>query len=113
MATRQRGTSKAEDGPEDSATDDGAATSAASGGSDAPAAKPEPDPSAHRSSGSEASTESGKSSGAVYLNVSGGPLVYSRDAAMVEADGWTPPVNLDELGQRQRRNRFLLPRSEL
>jgi len=51
--------------------------------------------------------------GTAYLNVSGGPLVFDKDGHQVDDGAWTPPVNLDAVGQRARAMNFLLPRSAL
>lgn len=50
-------------------------------------------------------------SGTRYLNTTGGPLVYDRDGRQVGGGEWTPPVNLDAIGQQQRRLKHLLPPS--
>jgi hypothetical protein len=58
-------------------------------------------------------SDASSSSGTSYLNVTTGPLVYSREGHTVGAGEWTPEVNLDAIGQAARRNSFLLPPSAL
>lgn len=52
-------------------------------------------------------------SGTEYLNVTSGPVTYTRDGHQVGGGEWTPPVNLDAIGQAARHNRLILPRSAL
>lgn len=54
-----------------------------------------------------------KDSGTAYLNVSGGPLVYTKDGHMVDADGWTPATSLDAVGKHLREKGYLKPKSAL
>ncbi len=82
--------------------DDKAATEAAAGTA---AAEPEPAP--------EPEPAKAEESGTRYLNVTGGPLVYDREGHQVAGGDWTPPVNLDAIGQRQRRLDHLRPPSAL
>lgn len=54
-----------------------------------------------------------KDSGTEYLNVSGGPLVYTKDGHQVDAGGWTPAVTLDDVGRAARKRGYLATKSEL
>lgn len=72
------------------------------GGQDA---DPEPEP--------EKAPEKAPESGTLYLNTTPGPLVYDKAGHMVGGGEWTPPVNLDAIGQAARRRNYLLPPSSL
>lgn len=77
------------------------------------ASKPEPDASAHATSERDDGKRERAESGTVYLNVSGGPLLYTAEGHHVDAHAWTPSVNLDRIGRAARDRGFLRPPSSL
>lgn len=83
--------------------DDGKAAAQAAAGTESTPAEPAPEPESAKA----------EESGTRYLNVTNGPLVYDRDGHQVGGGEWTPPVNLDAIGQRQRRLDHLLPPSAM
>lgn len=66
-----------------------------------------------RAPADEPEPEREQESGTRYLNITRSPLVYDRDGRQVGGGEWTPPVNLDAIGQAQRRLNHLLPPSAL
>ena len=60
-----------------------------------------------------ATPKGGKAGGTAYLNTTAGPLVYDKDGHQVDAAGWTPEINLDDVGRAARRAGHLLPPSAL